>query len=85
MQTAIQIFDAFYLLCWPVLYPQITGDPFPVLLTTNESSTQSPIELPTVDVPVASPVCCAAVNETGSAMMKLWNQMNNVIFPFIQS
>jgi hypothetical protein len=39
--------NMFFLQCWPVLKPQITGVPlFPGVVTTKESITQSPMAPP---------------------------------------
>ena len=68
----------FFLLCWPVLYPQMTGDPsFPGVLIVNESVIQSPMAEP---IWRASPVALA-VPSTWVAMEWVWKPKRITLSP----
>ena len=58
-----------YLLCWPVLKPQMTGEPtFPGEVTEKVSVRQSPIDPPT---PVATAPAVTTVPLAGPAISKV--------------
>ena len=66
----IRHLDTLYLLCWPVLNPQITGDPTLLgAVTENVSVKQSPIESAFVDT--AAEVRATAVPTSGLAMLNV--------------